>query len=94
MKRGRPQCKDIPDAPILAFLAEHGGIGCTVWRDDAGEPFPRSALRAMPAGTPRNLARAKMEMLVRRGLAYGCGCGCRGDWELTEKGTALAGGNP
>jgi hypothetical protein len=83
------QCKDIPDEAILRFLAVHGGIGCTVWRNHAtGEPYnERSALHAMPSGTPEKLARAKMKRLVDRGLVDGCSCGCRGDWELTLKGS-------
>lgn len=80
------KCKDIPDMPILEFLMEHGGIGCTVWRQGNGIPYPRSALFAMPERTPQKLAQAKMGMLMRRGLIKGCNCGCRGDWELTDKG--------
>jgi hypothetical protein len=83
------QAKDVPDEPVLRFLAAHGGIGCTVWRDEAGEPYERSALRAMPDETPVKLARAKMGMLIRRGLVDGCTCGCRGDFELTAKGADL-----
>jgi predicted NBD/HSP70 family sugar kinase len=45
----------------------------------------------MPPQVPEKLARAKMTMLMRRGLVEGCGCGCRGDWELTSKGRATLG---
>ena len=82
------QCNDIPDEPILQFLAEHGGIGCTVWRQDDGTPYERSALKAMPDNTPQKLAKAKMGQLIKRGLVDGCMCGCRGDFELTDKGQA------
>lgn len=79
-------CKDIPDEQILHFLAQHGGIGCTVWRQDDGIPYERSALRAMPDNLPEKLAKAKMGQLIKRGLVSGCLCGCRGDFELTTKG--------
>jgi hypothetical protein len=79
------QTKDIPELPILEFLKDHGGIGCHHW-----EPQPtdtRGTVRqAMPVGLPGKLILAKMRMLIRRGLVGGCGCGCRGDFELTAKG--------
>lgn len=88
------QCKDIPDEPILRFLAGKvdGYQGWTVpgwgtwYADEGGEPYPNSVLRAMPAGTPDKLAMAKMGMLIRKGVATGCTCGCRGDFEITPKG--------
>ena len=69
------QCKDLPDEPILLFLAEHGGIGCTVWEDKDG-PIERSALKAMPDNIPVKLATAKMGQLIWRRLVSGCTCGC------------------
>lgn len=44
-----------------------------------------------PAGTPGKLQLAKMRMLHRAGLVGGCTCGCRGDWEITDKGLARIG---
>lgn len=84
MKNGRPQAKDIPDGPVLAFLAMHGGIGCNWF----GPEYPRSVTHAMPEGIPEKVALAKMRGLIGRGLVDGCGCGCRGDFELTAKGRA------
>jgi len=83
------QCKDIPDAPVLAFLAklpEYHGAG---WHDlqPRAEYMP-TVLDAMPSATPEKLARAKMAQLIRRGLVDGCTCGCRGDFTLTAKGRA------
>jgi hypothetical protein len=75
------QCKDIPNEPILEFIAQHGGIGCT-WVGT----LERSVRHAMPAGIPNQLVLAKMRVLLRNDLVAGCGCGCRGDFELTEKG--------
>lgn len=77
----RLQCKHIPDAPILQFLAS----GEREWKThlDGGDkdwciPFDPSF--------PNRLRIAKMTQLMRRGLVDGCNCGCRGDWQLTDKG--------
>lgn len=86
------QCKDIPDLPILQFLAGPydgwpvPGWGTWFW----GRVYKpeNSVVRAMPEGIPAKLVRAKMAMLIRRGLVDGCSCGCRGDYELTSKGEA------
>lgn len=78
------QCKDIPDRQVLEFLNSLGRWGTWYWEDDYKPE--NSVLRAMPEGTPVKLARAKMAGLIRRGLVGGCGCGCRGDYELTAKG--------
>lgn len=89
------QCKDIPTRPILEFLRNHGGIGCHWYEPDPSIEGGhwRSVRKAMPPGLADKLVLAKMRSLVRRGLVDGCTCGCRGDWELTEKGEAeIAGG--
>jgi len=79
------QCKDIPDMPVLSFLLSLNRWG--TWFDY--EPRPdNTVLHAMPEGTPPKLALEKMRMLMRRELVDGCGCGCRGDFELTDKGRA------
>ena len=84
------QCKDIPDEPVLRFLSGPfndwpvPGWGTWFWADDY-KPS-NSVANAMPAGTPEKLVLAKMRRLINRGLVDGCGCGCRGDFELTAKG--------
>ena len=96
IERRAMQCKDIPDEPILRFLAgEVDGYaewvvpGSATWfADDDGRPYPNSVLRAMPAETPVKLALAKMDMLIRKGVVEGCTCGCRGEFEITDKGRA------
>jgi hypothetical protein len=45
----------------------------------------------MPKDTPPKLKLAKMQSLHRRGLVGGCTCGCRGDFEITDKGLAAIG---
>jgi hypothetical protein len=81
------QCKDIPDAPVLAFLNNlpvPWTWGTWFWSDDYKPE--NSVLNVMPPGTPEKLALAKMRRLMQRGLVDGCDCGCRGDFELTPKG--------
>lgn len=76
------QCKDIPDLPILEFLNQNP----EKWHNWFGDEYPNSVTHAMPNGIPDKLIIAKMEMLIRRGLADGCTCGCRGDFVITSKG--------
>lgn len=97
LTKRQTQCKDIPDRPILEFLAslpvsEWGDVRvwCTHW-PDKGLAMP-SVASAMPPDLPEKLYLAKMRMLLRRGLVDGCGCGCRGDWHITEKGRVWLGG--
>ncbi len=81
------QCKDIPDAPVLEFVRD-SNRWCTWFGPDQidGALAENSVLRAMPRGTPEKLGLAKMRQLIRRGLIKGCGCGCRGDFEISAKG--------
>lgn len=78
------QCKHIPDKPILEFLAKTPGK----WHNRFfGNEL--DVTRVFPPNTPEKLVLAKMAMLIRRGLVDGCTCGCRGDFEITDKGLAL-----
>ena len=52
-------------------------------------PGDDSVMAAMPPETPEKVAMAKMSALIRRGLVTGCTCGCRGDFEITDKGAAF-----
>ena len=73
------QCKNIADAPLLDFVAHkqaEKGYWVNTW-DFLGTPYE---------ALPDKLLRAKMGMLIRRGLVDGCNCGCRGDYEMTDKG--------
>lgn len=80
------KCKDILDKPVVEFVRKHGGVGCN-WYDLDNNP--RSVVHAMPKGMPQKLVLAKMKQLLKRGLVNGCGCGCRGDFEITDKGNAF-----
>ena len=83
------KCKDISNADVLKFLAEQkdpshvdGYQWCT-----CGEGYSMPTVQdCMPKGTPEKLQRAKMKQLIKRGLAEGCSCGCRGDYYITVKG--------
>lgn len=75
------QCKDIPDEPILRLLALRPNAWHNWYFGD-----DRDVRNAMPNGTHEKLVLGKMRMLIRRGLVSGCGCGCRGDFQITEKG--------
>ena len=75
------KCKDIPDRPILEFLASQQGKWCNWYSRDVD-----SVRQVMPADIPGKLVLAKMRMMIRRGVVKGCDCGCRGDFEITEKG--------
>ncbi len=94
------QCKDIPDHPILEFLAQmpKESIGAN-WLDLNGDIDARSGIdwkdilshsvrHAFPTDVPDKLVLAKMKQLIHRGVVDGCGCGCRGDFTITNKGLA------
>jgi hypothetical protein len=81
------KCSDIPDKDILEILYEtHGYIPGQGWASHCwgklGEYFKQF---------PAKFGLAKMRQLHRRGLVGGCPCGCRGDWEITDKGLELLG---
>lgn len=73
------QCKDISDVPVLRLLARFDSHA-TIF-----EGFANSVQQGMPANTPKNLVRAKMDSLIRRKLVDGYTCG-RGDFKLTDAG--------
>ena len=82
------QCKDIPDGPVLEFLGRLIPPKTATWFDIQPRETRGMAavIDAMPTGTPEKLCLAKMRMLIRRGLVMGCGCGCRGEFYLSDKG--------
>ena len=75
------QCKDIPDRPILEFLAKHPDLWHNWCPGD-----DKDVRQAMPEGVPDKLVLAKMRKLIGRGVVGGCSCGCRGDFVITKKG--------
>ncbi len=51
----------------------------------------KPSLLYIPADIPIKVYFAKLRALHKRGLIGGCQCGCRGDFEITDKGLALIG---
>ena len=81
------QAKHVETLPILRFLESLGtydgksgvwGTWCSGWDN--------SVRKVVPDDVPDKVLRAKMGALIRSGLIDGCGCGCRGDYELKDKG--------
>lgn len=99
------QTKDIPDRPILEFLRwinkPHNPDNCNReydWTEDSckrgiwGNWYfggSHCVQRVMPTDLPEKLVLSKMRSLIKRKLVSGCPCGCRGDYEITEKGIEL-----
>jgi len=75
------KCKDISDKEVLKFL-QNQNRWCTYGN---GHSMP-TVQSVMPKDTHVKLQLAKMKQLIKRGLADGCTCGCRGDFEITNKG--------
>jgi len=75
------QCKDISDKDILQFLKDKD-CWCTYGKGY----FMPTVQDVMPKGVTVKLQIAKMKQLIKKGLADGCTCGCRGDFEITDKG--------
>lgn len=67
------QAKDIPEKPILAFLASRDR-SATHWQGYEN---------SIPAnGFPEKVLLAKLRAMIRKGLIDGCACGCRGDFRI------------
>jgi hypothetical protein len=91
------KASDISDKAVLEYLAQFQGEWTSLWNGHFKEN-PRSdghivndVYYSMPVGTPPKVALAKMKRLYNRGFIGGCTCGCRGDFEITDKGLAFIG---
>jgi len=74
------KCSDISDKEVLETLNLTQGTWASHSWGLLGDYFKQF---------PPKLALAKMRQLYKRGFTGGCGCGCRGDWEITDKGLAF-----
>ena len=85
--------KDIPDRLILNYLADRQGSWTCYWEGyfKDKDPSVSDIHYAVPDGSPVGLVRYKLKRLYKRGLIGGCVCGCRGDFEITDKGLKLIG---
>ncbi len=83
----------ISDVDVLNYLADRQGTWTSLWfghfkgkQDDIDDVY-----YSMPQNTPEKVALSKMRSLHKRKLVGGCDCGCRGDFEITDKGLELIG---
>lgn len=72
--------KDISDVEMLRVVAAINAQWRWALTYDLDEALP---------SFPRKVVLAKARQLIKRGLLDGCGCGCRGDFEITDKGREL-----
>lgn len=86
----RLQAKDIPTQPILNFLASgqmrvpNLGASLNEIRDI---PEVAAVVTHLSDAQSYRLVLAKMRGLIKRKVVDGCGCGCRGDFNLTPSET-------
>ncbi len=80
------KCSDIPTVPILEFLNSLGEQKAFMFSNHHSSIF-----NAMPKEVDYNLGLAKMRSLIKKGFVEGCGCGCRGDFCITDKGKEYLG---
>lgn len=94
------QAKDISDKAVLEYLFKFQGEWTGLWYGHfnhgpnphtPNEPPVSDVYYAMPINTPEKVALAKMKSLHKRGFVGGCTCGCRGDFEITDKGLEFIG---
>lgn len=81
----------IPIEPILEYLADRQGTWTSNWEGHL-EDYP-DIYHAFPKDTPIKSVVATMRKLIKKGYSGGCGCGCRGDFEITDKGLEFIGRN-
>lgn len=84
------KASDIPDIDVLERVQACQEGRCEAVLHDLFFRAPHWSMtavvqEALPEFPPKVVA-AKLSRLLRRGLLTGCDCGCRGDWELTDKG--------
>jgi hypothetical protein len=81
------QAKHLLDEVILRELAKHQGK----WMGwSSNDPTYNIKMTTYP-DVPDKVWLAKMKSIMKRGLSGGCDCGCRGDYEITDKGLELIG---
>ena len=76
------QAKHIPERPILEWLKHRADNGLLwgTWSRGYENSVP------VPADVPDKVIVAKMSQMIRKGLVNGCGCGCLGDYVITDDG--------
>lgn len=89
------KASDISDKLILDYLYNFQGRWTMLWDDNSlstwVEDVKSEKKDLFPVAAPNKVVRAKMRSLYKRGLVGGCDCGCRGDFEITDKGLTFLG---
>lgn len=80
------KASDLSTEVILKELSKHQGNWST-WGDKEYS-MPNIQMKTYPA-VPTKVFLAKMKSIIQQGLSGGCDCGCRGDYEITDKGLDL-----
>ena len=81
------QAKHVNKLHILNFLYHmKGRWACIFKAEGTEEELDNSVWNAIPSDVPYKVGLAAMRQLIKNGFVEGCGCGCRGDFEITEKG--------
>lgn len=84
----RIKAADIPDETLLRVV-DHIQREAGMW----ALVFDIHAV-IEDCGIPWKVVNAKLAKLIKRGLLDGCTCGCRGDFELTDRGCEEIGVDP
>lgn len=85
------KASDIPDELILNYLSQHQGRWTMLFGTEFSTLVKGTLIKntIVPENTPHKVMLAKMRALCKRQLITGCDCGCRGDFEITDRGLAL-----
>ena len=84
------QAKHVDKLSILQFLKDLNDQWACIYKPDDECPLVESSVwNVIPMDIPYKVGVAAMANLMKRGLVTGCTCGCRGDFEITEKGIYL-----
>lgn len=78
MSDRRPKAADIPDERLLRAVLE-------VWEEKTMWTNTSDLEERVPGFPPKVLV-AKAGQLIKRKMLSGCTCGCRGDFELKQRG--------
>lgn len=80
---------------VLQYLADKQGEWTCLWEryfeGNPEHPSLTDVSYAFPKDYPRILQLTIMRRLYRKDLIGGCVCGCRGDFEITDKGLDVIG---
>lgn len=86
------ELKNKIEKDILELLSKYQGEWAFWWDDNAlSFHSDNSKHYIVPKDVSKKIVHVIFRRLYRKGLIGGCDCGCRGDFEITDKGLALLG---